>query len=64
MVPAYTLPPNAEHVKIMRVLVKETLGHSLTVTLGQDIADACATLKAKGALHESDRKRVKTNTGF
>ena len=64
MVPAYTLPPNAEHVKIMRVLVKETLGHSLTTALGQDIAQACATLDAKGGLHPSDRKRVKTNTGF
>ncbi len=32
MVPAYTLPPDAEHVKIMRVLVKETLGQSLTMT--------------------------------
>jgi len=64
MVPAYTLPPNAEHVKIMRVLVKETLGHSLTMTLGQDIAQACATLEQKGGLHERDRKRVKTNTGF
>ncbi len=64
MVPAYTLPPDAEHVKIMRVLVKETLGHSLTICLGEDIAQACATLKEKGALHESDRKRVKSNTGF
>ena len=64
MVPAYTLPPNAEHVKIMRVLVKQTLGHSLTVTLGQDIAQACATLHKKGGLHPADRKRVKTNTGF
>jgi glutamate decarboxylase len=64
MVPAYTLPPDAEHVKIMRVLVKETLGHSLTMALGQDIAQACATLAVKGGLHESDRKRVKTNTGF
>jgi glutamate decarboxylase len=64
MVPAYTLPPNAEHVKIMRVLVKETLGHSLTTTLGADFAQACETLAVKGALHESDRKRVKTNTGF
>ncbi len=64
MVPAYTLPPKAEHVKIMRVLVKETLGHSLTMCLGQDIAGACATLSQKGGLHESDRKRVKTNTGF
>jgi glutamate decarboxylase len=25
MVPAYTLPPNAENVKIMRALVKETM---------------------------------------
>jgi glutamate decarboxylase len=64
MVPAYTLPPNAEHVKIMRVLVKQTLSQTLTRTLGQDIAQACATLNAKGGLHETDRKRVKTNTGF
>src|SRR5262249_15340623 len=64
MVPAYTLPPNAEHVKIMRVLVKETFGHTLTTTLGQDIAQACATLESKGSLHSSDRKRVKTNTGY
>jgi glutamate decarboxylase len=64
MVPAYTLPPNAEHVKIMRVLVKQTLSYSLTMTLARDIAQACETLKAKGGLHESDRKRVKTNTGF
>ncbi len=64
MVPAYTLPPNAEHVKIMRVLVKETLGHSLTMCLGDDIAEACTTLEAKGGLHPADRKRVKTNTGF
>jgi glutamate decarboxylase len=64
MVPAYTLPPNAEHVKIMRVLVKETLGHSLTSTLGTDIAEACEALAAKGPHHESDRRRVKSNTGF
>jgi hypothetical protein len=36
----------------------------MTVTLGQDIAEACATLAKKGSLHPSDRKRVKTNTGF
>jgi len=64
MVPAYTMPPDAEHVKIMRALVKQTLGHSLITTLGADIAEALATLKVKGGLHESDRKRVKTNTGF
>ncbi len=64
MVPAYTLPPNAEHVKIMRILVKETLGHTLTRTLGDDIAEACATLEKKGKLHPHDRKKVKSNTGF
>jgi glutamate decarboxylase len=64
MVPAYTLPPNADHIKIMRVLVKATLGHSLTMTLGEDIAQACATLKAKGRMHESDRERVKTSPSY
>ncbi|HEV3320097.1 MAG TPA: glutamate decarboxylase [Solirubrobacteraceae bacterium] len=64
MLPAYTLPPNAEHVKIMRALVKQTLSYSMTVTLGNDIAEACATLAKKGGLHPADRKRVKTNTGF
>ena len=64
MLPAYTLPPNAEHVKILRALVKQTLSYSMTVTLGQDIAEACATLDKKGGLHPADRKRVKTNTWF
>jgi glutamate decarboxylase len=64
MVPAYTLPPDAGHVKIMRALVKLTLSHALAATLADDIAEACATLDEKGRLHESERKRVKTSTGF
>jgi glutamate decarboxylase len=64
MVPAYTLPPNADHVTIMRALVKLTLGRSLATTLADDIAEACETLRVKGGLHERDRRRVKTNTGF
>ena len=52
MVPAYTLPPNADHVKIMRALVKLTLGHTLATTLADDIAEACETLEKKGGLHE------------
>ena len=64
MVPAYTLPPNADHVKIMRALVKQTLGHSLVTTLAGDIAEACETLDKKGGLHEIDRRRVKTGTGY
>ena len=64
MVPAYTLPPNAEHVTIMRALVKLTLGHALAGTLADDLALACETLDQKGGLHEIDRKRVKTGTGY
>ena len=64
MVPAYTLPPDAQDVKIMRALVKETLSHALARTLADDIADACATLEKKGGLHPSERKRVKIGTGY
>jgi glutamate decarboxylase len=64
MVPAYTLPPNAEHVTIMRALVKQTLGHALAMTLADDVAEACASLSVKGGLHELDRRRVKTGTGY
>jgi glutamate decarboxylase len=64
MVPAYTLPPDAQHVTIMRALVKLTLGRSLIDTLVDDIAQACATLEHKGGLHELDRRRVKTATGY
>ena len=64
MVPAYTLPPNAQHVTIMRALVKQTLGHSRVSTLADDVAHAVATLSAKGGLHEIDRQRVKTGTGY
>jgi glutamate decarboxylase len=64
MVPAYSLPPAADHLTIMRVLVKETLGRSLVDSLSADIAQACATLDQKGGLHATDRRRVKTGTGY
>ncbi len=64
MVPAYTLPPNADHVTIMRALVKVTLSHTLASTLADDIAQACETLGAKGGLHALDRRRAKTGTGY
>ena len=51
MVPAYTLPPNAQHVTIMRALVKLTLSHTLATTLADDIAQACEALAKKGGLH-------------
>jgi glutamate decarboxylase len=61
MVPAYTMPPNAQDVKMMRALVKLTLSRSLVDTLHEDIAAAVETLEKKGPVSESERKRVKTS---
>ena len=64
MLPAYTLPPNAEEVKVLRALVKETLSREQVDRLADDIAPACATLEKKGGAHPSERKQVKTGTGY
>jgi glutamate decarboxylase len=61
MVPAYTMPPNAQDVKMMRALVKLNLSRSLVNTLDRDIAEAIKTLEEKGPVSESERKRVKTS---
>ena len=64
MVPAYTLPPNAEDVKVLRALVKQTLSREQVDRLAEDIAAACATLEKKGGAHRHERKKVKTGTGY
>jgi glutamate decarboxylase len=62
MVPAYTLPPNAENVVILRALVKESFTNSMVEKLASDIEEECATLDETGGLHELQRKHlVKTN---
>ena len=60
--PAYTLPPNTEHVTIMRALVKLTLGHTLGSTLADDLAQACATLEQKAAC-TAQPQAAKNGTG-
>jgi glutamate decarboxylase len=63
MVPAYTLPPDAQDETIMRALVKRTTTREHVDTLLRDIVEACATLDAKGAVHESERARMVTGPG-
>lgn len=63
MVPAYTLPPDAQDVTIMRALVKQTLSREHVDTLARDIEEACATLDKKGGVHESERRRIVTGSG-
>ncbi len=64
MVPAYTLPPDADKVKIMRALVKLTLGRSLVDKLGDDLEEATKILAAKGGMHEDERGRAHTGHGY
>ncbi len=63
MVPAYTLPPDAQDVTIMRALVKETMSREHVDTLARDIEDACTTLAAKGGAHESERAKMVDGPG-
>jgi len=64
MLPAYTMPPDAEDVKIMRALVKETLSRQQVDRLADDVAQACATLEKTGGAHPTERKRIKRGPGY
>jgi glutamate decarboxylase len=64
MLPAYTMPPNAEEVKVLRALVKQTLSREQVDRLSSDIELACATLEKKGGAHPSERKQMKTSAGY
>ncbi len=63
MVPAYTMPPDAQAVTMMRALVKETLSREHVDTLARDIEEACATLAKKGGAHETERNMMVTGPG-
>jgi glutamate decarboxylase len=64
MLPAYTMPPNAEDVKVLRALVKQTLSREQIDRLAADIVEACATLEKKGGAHASERKKMKVSPGY
>ena len=64
MLPAYTMPPKADHVTMLRALVKLNLSHAMVHTLANDIAEACETLQKKGGASEKERAQVKTGVGY
>jgi glutamate decarboxylase len=63
MLPAYTMPPNAEDVKVMRALVKLTLSRERIDHLAVDIEEACATLERKGGVDPVERKQAELGPG-
>lgn len=50
IVPAYTLPPNAESVAVLRMVVKENFSRDMAGMLGEDIGAALAKMGGKPAL--------------
>ena len=64
MLPAYTMPPDADDVKMLRALVKLNLSRELVGTLADDIVQACETLEKKGGASKHERKKVKTGVGY
>jgi glutamate decarboxylase len=64
MLPAYTMPPDAEEVKVMRALVKQTLSREQVDRLAGDIATACEVLEKKGGAHPAERKKMKQSPGY
>ncbi|MGH3452843.1 MAG: glutamate decarboxylase [Nocardioidaceae bacterium] len=63
MVPAYTLPPDAQDITIMRALVKQTMSREHVDTLARDITQACQTLNRKGGTDQTERNRMITGPG-
>ncbi len=56
IVPAYTLPPNAEHITVLRMVVKENFSRDMVDMLVHDIDVAMHTLRS-GLDHRPARKR-------
>ena len=65
IVPAYTLPPNAEHVTVLRVVVRNDMSRDKIDILAHHIEAACAYLEGKPPppteierkTHEAQRRR-------
>ncbi len=57
IVPAYTLPPNAEHVTVLRMVVKENLSRDMVDLLAHDIGAAMKTLAQGTHPHLHLRRR-------
>jgi glutamate decarboxylase len=58
-VPAYTLPPNAEHVTVMRMVIKENFSRDMVDMLAHDVGLAMHTLTHAGhARPERPRRRL------
>jgi glutamate decarboxylase len=45
IVPAYTLPPNAEHITVLRMVIKENFSRDMVDMLAHDVGAAMQSMK-------------------
>jgi glutamate decarboxylase len=57
IVPAYTLPANAEHITVMRMVIKENLSRDMVDMLAHDLHLAMHALQHGGTLYPSRPRR-------
>jgi glutamate decarboxylase len=57
IVPAYTLPPNAEHITVLRMVVKEDLSRDMVDVLVHDVRTAIAHEKSPAPHAARPRRR-------
>lgn len=57
IVPAYTLPPNAEHITVLRMVIKENFSRDMVDMLAHDIGAAMKRLAHGGHQHSRARHR-------
>lgn len=54
---AYTLPPNAEHIAILRVVVRENFSRDMADILYKDVLEACAHLEKSAPPKPKQKKK-------
>ncbi|HST55791.1 MAG TPA: glutamate decarboxylase [Solirubrobacteraceae bacterium] len=57
IVPAYTLPPNAEHVSVLRMVIKENFSRDMVDMLAHDVHVAMRALAHEASLHPQRPRR-------
>ncbi len=56
IIPAYTLPPNADSIVAMRVVVRENFSRDMAEILAEDIVTACARLDKEKKIAQLDHE--------
>lgn len=68
IVPAYTMPPDAQHIVVLRVVIREDFSHSLAERLVKDIEkvvkDLDASVDETGGGHVVGTRVVKKSVGL